>query len=60
MDLNPEFLLNLGTHGVLLLVIIWQRVDINRMQDRRVEMENRLFDLLDKAERIIAQLDDPI
>lgn len=60
MDVNPEFLLNLGTHGVLLLVIVWQRIDMNRMQDRSNALETRLFDLLDKAERIIAQLDDTV
>jgi len=58
MDLTITDMVSLGSSGVLLIVIMWQRAQIGKLIDDNKALTNRLFDLLDKADRVIAQLDN--
>jgi len=58
MEVTPEFLLNLGTHGVLLLVIIWLLKTNGDLQARLNTVEDKLLNLLDRTDELGAQLEE--
>ncbi len=55
-NLTPGDLLNFGIFAVLLIVIMWQRADMRRMQDTNEKLGNRLADMLDRAHESVVAL----
>jgi len=53
--MSIEDMLNLTTHGALLVVILWQRLDANRRDKQMLALCVRMVDLLDTWEEIVAQ-----
>jgi len=57
-NITIDQILNLGTHGVLILIILWQRMEISRLIDDIVKLKDRTDAQLDRLDAIAHNLDN--